>query len=94
MTATMSCLWLENGVIEVRRVARPEPPPGEALIRVRLAGVCATDLELMRGYYPYSGIPGHEFVGQVAAAPGHPEWEGRRVEIGRASCRERVCVGV
>ncbi len=79
MTATMSCLWLENGRIELRRVARPEPAPGEALIRVRLAGVCATDLELMRGYYPYTGIPGHEFVGEVATAPGHREWEGRRV---------------
>jgi threonine dehydrogenase-like Zn-dependent dehydrogenase len=33
----------------------------------------------MRGYYPYTGIPGHEFVGTVAAAPGAPHLVGRRV---------------
>jgi threonine dehydrogenase-like Zn-dependent dehydrogenase len=51
---------------------------GEALVKVRLAGICATDLELVRGYYPYTGIPGHEFVGEVIAAP-QAEWVGRRV---------------
>ncbi len=43
----------------------PAPSPGEALIRVLRAGICNTDLELLRGYYPYEGIPGHEFVGMV-----------------------------
>jgi threonine dehydrogenase-like Zn-dependent dehydrogenase len=57
-------------------------------VRVRLAGICGTDLELVRGYYPFTGVPGHEFVGVVDEAPGTAEWIGRRVvgEI-NASCR-------
>ena len=57
----------------------PTPPPGEALIRVRMAGICNTDLELMRGYLSFAGVLGHEFVGEVVAAPDAPEWEGQRV---------------
>ena len=38
---------------------------GEALIRVLRAGICNTDLELTRGYYPFAGVLGHEFVGLV-----------------------------
>lgn len=90
----MRALWLEGGRLDVRDVVRPEPPRGEALVRVRQAGVCGTDLELLKGYYPFAGVPGHEFVGEVVAAPGAPEWEGRRVvgEINAAcgaceSCR-------
>ena len=48
-------------------------------MKVRVAGVCNTDLELVRGYYPYTGVPGHEFVGVVEDAPDAPEWKGRRV---------------
>jgi threonine dehydrogenase-like Zn-dependent dehydrogenase len=43
----------------------PTPLPGEALIRVLLAGICNTDLEIVRGYMGFQGIPGHEFVGIV-----------------------------
>jgi threonine dehydrogenase-like Zn-dependent dehydrogenase len=48
-------------------------------VRVLRAGVCNTDLELLKGYYPYAGIPGHEFVGRVEAAPGAEVWIGKRV---------------
>ncbi len=66
----MQALWLENQRLSFRRdLPHPLPPAGEALVRVRLAGVCATDLELVRGYYPYTGIPGHEFVGEIVSAP-------------------------
>jgi threonine dehydrogenase-like Zn-dependent dehydrogenase len=62
----MRALWLENLAISYRDdLPMPEVKAGEALVRVRLAGVCSTDLELMRGYYPFRGIPGHEFVGEV-----------------------------
>lgn len=44
---------------------RPVPPPGEALVRVRLAGICNTDLEIVRGYMGFRGVLGHEFVGVV-----------------------------
>ncbi|MFH1861535.1 MAG: alcohol dehydrogenase catalytic domain-containing protein [bacterium] len=45
----------------------PEIPAGEALIKVRLAGICRTDLELAKGYLDFQGIPGHEFAGEVVA---------------------------
>jgi threonine dehydrogenase-like Zn-dependent dehydrogenase len=58
----------------------PLPEIGEALIRVGLAGVCSTDLQLIAGYKGgYRGVLGHEFVGEVVAAPGADEWLGRRV---------------
>ncbi|BAZ00355.1 zinc-containing alcohol dehydrogenase superfamily protein [Tolypothrix tenuis PCC 7101] len=66
----MKGIWLENNQLQLRTdIPTPEPPPGEALVRVLRAGICNTDLELLRGYYPYSGILGHEFVGVVAQGP-------------------------
>ena len=62
---------------------RPVPDPGEALIQVRLAGICNTDLEILRGYHQFRGVLGHEFVGTVLSCPGaggvDAEWIGRRV---------------
>jgi threonine dehydrogenase-like Zn-dependent dehydrogenase len=67
----------------------PEPQVGEARVRVLKAGICNTDLELLRGYYPFNGILGHEFVGVVES---EGEWHGKRVcgEINLAcgACRE------
>lgn len=66
----MQGLWLENKKLELRQnLPIPEPPEGEALVRVLRAGICNTDLELLRGYYPYNGILGHEFVGVVEQGP-------------------------
>jgi threonine dehydrogenase-like Zn-dependent dehydrogenase len=66
----MRALWLEDGRLAMREgVPTPDPPPGEALIRVVCAGICNTDIELTRGYYPFTGIPGHEFVGVVEHGP-------------------------
>lgn len=90
----MLALWLENRQLRLRDdVPLPVAPAGEAVVRVRLAGVCNTDLELVRGYYPYSGVPGHEFVGTVESADGSPEWNGRRVvgEINAACGGCRSC---
>ncbi|NMF62343.1 alcohol dehydrogenase [Brasilonema octagenarum UFV-E1] len=68
----MQGIWLENNQLQLRtNIPIPEPPPGEALVRVLCAGVCNTDLELKRGYYPYTGILGHEFVGVVEQGPQH-----------------------
>lgn len=64
----MLSVHLDQGSVTVRDIARPERPPGFALIRTRLAGICNTDLELQRGYYNFSGTPGHEFVGEVVEA--------------------------
>jgi threonine dehydrogenase-like Zn-dependent dehydrogenase len=76
----MQALWLEERALRLRDdLPAPVPPSGEALVAVHLAGICNTDLELVKGYYPFTGVPGHEFVGRVEAAPGAPEWVGRRV---------------
>lgn len=65
--------------------------PGEATIDVRLAGVCATDLELVKGYMGFSGVLGHEWVGTVAEGPA--EWLGARVvgDINAACGRCATC---
>lgn len=68
----MKGLWLENNQLQILTdIPVPEVPPGEALVRVLRAGICNTDLELLRGYYPYRGILGHEFVGLVEQGPEH-----------------------
>ena len=48
------------------------------MIRLLTGGICNTDLELQRGYYGFSGIPGHEFVGEVVEAS-DSHWKGKRV---------------
>lgn len=64
--------------MELREAAMPERPQGYALIRLLVAGICNTDLELQRGYYGFAGVPGHEFVGEVVEADSR-ELVGRRV---------------
>lgn len=74
---SMRALWLENQTLRLRNDA-PEPDRAdEVRVRVTLAGICNTDIELTRGYYPFAGIPGHEFTGVVDRGPSH--LEGNRV---------------
>lgn len=74
----MRALWLEDRQLTVREdLPVPTPPPGEALVRVLMTGICNTDVELTRGYYPFAGILGHEFVGVVEQGP--EELRGKRV---------------
>jgi threonine dehydrogenase-like Zn-dependent dehydrogenase len=75
---------IENGKLKAR--ARPVPKLGRgwALVRVRLVGICNTDVELLHGYYNFRGVPGHEFVGTVEDIRGlrageKKKWLGRRV---------------
>jgi 2-desacetyl-2-hydroxyethyl bacteriochlorophyllide A dehydrogenase len=75
----VKALWLQDRSLSLRDIERPDAAAaGEALIRVRLSGICGTDLELTRGYYPYAGVLGHEFVGEVVESP-DAEWIGARV---------------
>lgn len=67
-------------------IKKPQPRlrPRWALVKVRLAGICNTDVEILRGYHSFRGVPGHEFVGEVAALNGvsakeKTKWLGRRV---------------
>jgi threonine dehydrogenase-like Zn-dependent dehydrogenase len=73
----MNALWLEDNKLSLRNISQPQKP-NEALIRIRKAGICSTDLELIRGYYPYTGVIGHEFVGEVVEAA-DASWVGQRV---------------
>ena len=57
--------------------ARPEVPQGWARLKVRCAGICSTDEQILQGYMGFKGVPGHEFVGEVLEGP--PELLGQRV---------------
>lgn len=62
----MKGIWLTQKQLQLKTdLPIPTPPPGEVLVKVLRAGICNTDLELLQGYYPYTGILGHEFVGIV-----------------------------
>src|SRR5215469_190590 len=90
----MRALVLDSGPIMHDDYPDPVPAAGESLIRVLMAGICGTDLELARGYMGYSGIPGHEFVGEIVpSATGASS--GKRVvgEINAACGHCGFCLG-
>ena len=78
----MRAIVLEGDRV-VYRADRSDPTPasGETLVRVLRAGVCETDLQLIRGYMGFRGILGHEFVGIAEDGP----FAGRRV-VGEINC--------
>ncbi len=84
----MQALVLSSDGPAVRDVPAPAAGP-EALIRLELGGVCATDLELVKGYMGFSGVLGHEWVGVVEQAE-QPELVGQRV-VGDINCPCRTC---
>jgi threonine dehydrogenase-like Zn-dependent dehydrogenase len=55
----------------------PQGDDQTALVKVHLAGICSTDLQIFKGYMQFRGVPGHEFVGSVSAGPSR--WRGKRV---------------
>lgn len=64
----MKALRFENQQLHLTEIPAPNRD-GEALVRVTTAGICNTDLEIVRGYANFSGTLGHEFIGIVAASP-------------------------
>jgi threonine dehydrogenase-like Zn-dependent dehydrogenase len=63
----MRGLWIEKGGVTYRTdLPEPEYSGEDMLIRVLKSGICSTDLEMVKGYMEFTGIPGHEFVGIVA----------------------------
>jgi threonine dehydrogenase-like Zn-dependent dehydrogenase len=80
----MLAFAVKNHRLVLEKKPRPKLRQGWALVRVRLAGICNTDVELLHGYYDFRGVPGHEFVGTVeqllgASAAVKKKWLGRRV---------------
>ena len=76
----MRAIVIDHGISLRRDYHEPAPTPGESIVRVRLAGICGTDLEVAKGYMAFRGIPGHEFVGEV-------------VESENSSMRHRRVIG-
>src|SRR5580704_17297340 len=75
---------VNNKKLKPSEKSLPKLRPGWALVRVRMAGICNTDVEILRGYHAFRGTPGHEFVGEVADVQGvsgalTKKWLGRRV---------------
>jgi len=77
----MQALVLSEGFSYQQDYPKPVAKANEALIRLKLAGICATDLELAKGYAGFYGIIGHEFVGVVEAVnqTRHAHWLNQRV---------------
>ncbi len=67
-----------DGALSIKDIPAPEPGPGEALVRVSMAGICGTDMEILKGYMNFKGVPGHEFVGVVSECEDQ-DWMGKRV---------------
>lgn len=79
-----------NGTLQLRTdLFLPVRPPGEALIKVLMAGVCQTDIEITKGYMAFKGIMGHEFVGMVEEADSG-FLIGKRV-VGEINCACLTC---
>ena len=85
MPAEMQAIHLSGETLELRaNHPRPEPgddPKGEVLVKVLWAGVCETDLQLMKGYMGFEGVLGHEFVGVAQSG----SLKGERV-VGEINC--------
>ena len=80
----MLAFVVRNHQLFAIRKLTPKLRPGWALIRVHLAGICNTDIEILRGYHNFRGMPGHEFVGEVQDVAGvstheKKRWLGKRV---------------
>ncbi|HEV7300428.1 MAG TPA: alcohol dehydrogenase catalytic domain-containing protein [Tepidisphaeraceae bacterium] len=74
----MRALVFNNTLAYQPRHPEPAATLGDTLVRVRQAGICATDLEITRGYMNFTGVLGHEFVGEVVSSP-QKELVGQRV---------------
>ena len=104
----MRALVFDEGLIYRDDLPIPRPHNNEALIRVTCAGICNTDLEIIKGYMGFKGIPGHEFVGVVEECA-NKELIGKRVvgeiniSCGKCDycmnglwnhCKQRTVVGI
>ncbi len=73
----MLAMCFDGKVVMRRDYPKPRCVHGEVLVEVSKAGICSTDLEVVKGYMGFSGVMGHEFVGR--AVGGSRQWAGKRV---------------
>lgn len=87
----MKAVYFDGSKISLK-TDYPNPKSGEALVKVRLAGICGTDLEMIQGYASYVGILGHEFVGEVVESD-NKNLIGKRIvgEINAGCCKCQMC---
>lgn len=85
----MRAVVFDNNEVSFR-ADYPDPVPGEGecLVRIVKAGICSTDLQIVRGYMGFRGVLGHEMVGVVEQGP--PQWQGKRVAA-EINCVCRKC---
>ncbi|MBN1927303.1 MAG: alcohol dehydrogenase catalytic domain-containing protein [Prolixibacteraceae bacterium] len=82
----MKALIFDKELKFIDNFPTPSPLPGEALIRIKVAGICNTDIEITKGYMGFKGIPGHEFVGIVEKINNNDQsLLGKRV-VGEINC--------
>lgn len=77
-----------DGTLHLEQIPAPEPVQGEVLVKIRTSAICNTDLEIIRGYMGFKGVPGHEFVGEVVSTDS--PLAGRRV-TGEINCSCGEC---
>lgn len=78
----MTALHLKNRQLSLKEdFSEPQVGSDEVLLKIRLAGICGTDLALLKGYADFTGVPGHEFIAEVIEVGGHVdrEWLSKRV---------------
>ncbi len=78
----MKAAYVDEGVLSLRSdMPIPKPSENEVLLKVLIAGVCATDLAIIKGYADFTGTPGHEFIGVITelGASVDKSWLGKRV---------------
>ncbi|MFN2343140.1 MAG: alcohol dehydrogenase catalytic domain-containing protein [Desulfonatronovibrio sp.] len=104
----MKAVIFDNKIRYVENQSMPTLKPGWALIKIKLAGICKTDLEIIKGYMGFKGVLGHEFLGMVESCD-DPGLVGKKVageinascgkcdwcatEMGR-HCPERTTLGI
>lgn len=88
----MIAITFENEIKIEKNYPRPVPLEGEALIKVTMAGICNTDLEITKGYMGFKGVLGHEFTGTIEEVPGSGQEDliGKRV-VGEINCACNEC---
>ncbi len=85
----MQALYWDGARLRLqKRYPVPQTVKDSALVRVRFAGICSTDLQILQGYMNFRGVPGHEFVGDVSEGPA--ELLGKRV-VGEINFACGVC---